>query len=259
MERIPIAIVVTSETPVEPGVFALVISGPWCASDFRGVGKLFDIAPDDPRSGTLMVGADVASTNHGRPAGVVAVFQCSEDGVSAPSSEISAVLKSDPTRADLSDDADGFEEEARPLAVDALALGVGAADVLAGRRPNDDVGKSSKVGSQSIRRERADVVIDQDSGIVLGIEGAAPVDPFAGGHGFEPGTMQAERPTAGSGAEQVEDFHSPPPSCSPRARAMTEVALSRARPRCALSGSPLVSTSHSNASSRSGAAANRRA
>lgn len=85
-----------------------------------------------------MVGADVASTDHKRPAGVADGLQRSEDGVSAPSSEISAVLKSEPTRADFSDDADGFEVEAAPLAFDALAFGVGWADVLAGRASDDD-------------------------------------------------------------------------------------------------------------------------
>lgn len=131
--------------------------------------KLLDIAADDPRPLPLMVGSDSVATNHDRPTGVPLSFQLTEHPVSAPSSEISAVLKSDPTRADLSDDADGFEEEARPFAVDAFALGVGAGDVLAGGRPNDDVGKSSKVGKQSFAGERPDVVIDQHSGVVLGI------------------------------------------------------------------------------------------
>ena len=77
-----------------------------------GVGNLCDIAADEPASGPFMVGADVSSTNHERPAGVAECFQRSEDGVSASSSEISAVLKSEPTRAALSDDADRIEEEA---------------------------------------------------------------------------------------------------------------------------------------------------
>jgi len=126
------ASVVTSETPVAPGVDALAISGPWCASDFRGVGKLFCVTADDPRALPLMIGADVVATNHDRPAGVVEAFQLTEHPVSAASSEVSAVLKSEPTRADFSDDADGFKEEPRPFAIDALAFGVGAADVLAG-------------------------------------------------------------------------------------------------------------------------------
>jgi hypothetical protein len=94
--------------------------------------KLLDVTADDPRALPLMIGTDVVATNHDRPAGVVEAFQLTENPVSAASSEVSAVLKSEPTRADLSDDADGFEEEARPFAVDAFALGVGAADVLAG-------------------------------------------------------------------------------------------------------------------------------
>jgi hypothetical protein len=80
-----------------------------------------------------MVCAGIVSTNHEEPAGVVECFQCGLDPVSAPSSEISAVLKSEPTRSALSDNADGFEVEARPLAIDTLAFGVSAADVLARR------------------------------------------------------------------------------------------------------------------------------
>lgn len=196
------AIVVTRETPVEPGVCALVISGPWLASGALGVGnivpsamiahglqlshfcmegapklalvvgvciKLLDIAADEPCALPFMVGADVVATHHDRPAGVAMSLQRTENPVCAASSEISAVLKSEPTRAALSDDADGFEVEARPLAFDAFAFGVGAADVLAGRRPNDEVGKSSKVASDAIRREVADIVIDQHSGVVFGV------------------------------------------------------------------------------------------
>jgi len=103
-----------------------------------GVGNLIKVASDDPASGPLVVGSDVASTHHIRPAGVAESLQCSEDGVSAPSSEISAVLKSEPTRSDFSDDADRFEIEAAPLALDAFTFGVGTADVLARRASDDD-------------------------------------------------------------------------------------------------------------------------
>lgn len=115
-----------------------------------------------------MVGADVVATDHVRPAGVAETFQLTEHPVSAPSSEVSAVLKSEPTRADLSDDSDGFEEEARPLAFDAPALGVGAGDVLTRRGPNDDVGNNSICG-KSGSRERADFVIDFHPRIVFGV------------------------------------------------------------------------------------------
>lgn len=152
-----------------------------------------------------MVGADVVSTDHERPAGVAERFQRSEDRVCAPSSEISAVLKSEPTRSDFSDDANGFKEETGALAFDALTLGVGAGDVLAGRASDDDAGKSSKVCEQAGRRERADIVIDGDPRIVLGIERAPPVDRLARGHSLEARTMHAERPAAGSSAEKVKD------------------------------------------------------
>ena len=80
------------------------------------VGNLVDVEANDPGSGPFVVRAhagaalSVASTDHERPAGVAEAFQRSEDPVCALSSEISAVLKSEPTRAAFSDDADGFEE-----------------------------------------------------------------------------------------------------------------------------------------------------
>jgi hypothetical protein len=99
---------------------------------------LGEIAPDKPRSSAGVVGSDVVSTDHERPAGVADCLQCPDDPVCPASSEISAVLKSEPTRADLSDDADGFEVEPGALALNALPLGVGAADILAGGGADDD-------------------------------------------------------------------------------------------------------------------------
>ena len=139
-----------------------------------------------------MVGADIFSSHHARFAGVAERFQCSEQPVSAASSEVSAVLKSEPARAAISDQADGFEVEARPFAVDSLAPRVGAGDVLARRAADDDVGQESKVGNKASCRESADVVVEADMGIVLRIEDAAPFDDLAGGHGDEAGAMQAK-------------------------------------------------------------------
>lgn len=92
-----------------------------------------------------MVGADICSSHHARFAGVAERFQFAEQPVSAASSEISAVLKSEPARPTISDQADGFEIEARPLAFDPPAFGVGAGDVLARRAADDDVGEHPKV------------------------------------------------------------------------------------------------------------------
>ncbi|MDO8800068.1 MAG: hypothetical protein Q7J39_06995 [Phenylobacterium sp.] len=91
-----------------------------------------EVAADEPGPGAFVVPANagrdfsVANTDHEWPAGVAEFRQCIDDPVCPASSEISAVLKSEPTRADLSDDADSFEEEAGSFAVDAFALGVGA-------------------------------------------------------------------------------------------------------------------------------------
>jgi hypothetical protein len=148
-----------------------------------------------------MIGADVSSTNHAWPAGVVDCLQRNLDGVKAASSEISAVLKSEPTRAALSDDADGFEVEARPLAFDAASFGVGAADILAWGTADNDGRKSSKISEKSVCRKGADIVIDLHVRVVFGIESAAPCFDFAGGHRGEASAVHAERPTAGGGAE----------------------------------------------------------
>jgi hypothetical protein len=123
-----------------------------------------------------MIGADIASTNHERPAGVAESLQCSEHGVCAPSSEISAVFKSEPTRSDFADDADGLEVEAAALAFDTLALGVGAADVLAGWTSDDEAGQGAEIGQKSGCCKHSHVFIETDSGVILGIDGAAPID-----------------------------------------------------------------------------------
>tara|TARA_A100001391_G_scaffold65878_6_gene41544 strand:- start:16217 stop:16732 length:516 start_codon:yes stop_codon:yes gene_type:complete len=154
-----------------------------------------------------MVGADIVSTHHTRFAGVAERLQFIEQPVSAASSEISAVLKSEPTRAAISDQADGFEVETRPFAVDPFAFRVGAGDVLAGRAADDDVWEATDVGNKSSCREGANVLVESDMGIVLHVEDAPPLDDLAGRDGDEAGAVQAERPAAGGGAEQVEHAH----------------------------------------------------
>lgn len=172
----------------------------------RTLDDLVGVATNDPDSGSDVVGADISSTNHDRPAGVAKALQAGKNPVCPLSSEISAVLQSEPTRTAFSDDACRLKEEAAPRPVDPFALGiVGAGDVLAGGRPNDDVWKSSKVGEESISRERADIVIDADIGVVLAIEGAPPVDHLAGGNGLEACAVQAKRPAAGRRAEEIKD------------------------------------------------------
>lgn len=179
---------------------------PPCWDCDTGVGKLFGVVADEPGPLADMVGADIISTHHARFDGVAERFQFIEQPVSAASSEIRAVFKSEPARAAISDQADGFEIEARPLAVDPFALGVGAADVLAGRATDDDVGQDSKVGNKASCRESAHVLVESDMWIVLCIKDAPPFDDF-GGDGDEAGAVQAERPAARRRAEQVEGAH----------------------------------------------------
>jgi hypothetical protein len=75
-----------------------------------------------------------------------------------------------------------------------------------GGEPNDEIGKSSRVGKESRSGEVADVGIEEDSGVVLGVKGPAPSDPFAGGEGAVTGAVQAEGPSPRGGAEEIEDL-----------------------------------------------------
>lgn len=165
---------------------------------------------DDPCPGALVVGAHprsaspMTSTDHDRFMGVAEAFQRSEHPVCASSSEISAVLKSDPTRADFSDEADGFKEQSRSLAIDTFALGIGAGDILAGRGPDNDIGNKSKVAMQAGARERADIIVESDIGVVLGIEGSPPIDDFTGCDGLETRAVHSERPAAGRSRKKIE-------------------------------------------------------
>lgn len=181
-----------------------------------------------------MIGADVLSTNHERPAGVADRLHCAEHGIRASSSEISAVLKSKPTRADFSHDSDRLEIEARSRAFDALALGVGAADILARGASDDDGGKETEISQKSLCRKGANIFVKPHIWIVFGVERAAPIDLLAGGHGVESGAVEAQRPSAGGGAEKIERgkrtirrVHHPAPPSSQAAPGTTIVARAR--------------------------------
>jgi hypothetical protein len=114
-----------------------------------------------------VVGADVSSTNHEWPAGVADCRQCIDDPVCASSSEISAILKSEPTRAAFVDKSDGLEVETASLSVDAFAFCVGAADILARRASDDDIWKSNTVPNKSVCGKSCDVVINWHSRIIF--------------------------------------------------------------------------------------------
>ena len=168
------------------------------------MGKLPGIETDEPGPLADMAGTDISSTHHARFAGVAERLQRIEQPVRTTSSEVSAVLKSEPARAALSDQADGFAIEARPRAVDPFAPGVGAADVLARRAADDEVWQETEVGNKSPCRESADVVVEADMGIVLRVEHAPPFHDLAGGDGDEARTVQAQRPATSRTREQVQ-------------------------------------------------------
>lgn len=163
------------------------------------------VGSNEPQSLPLVRGTNVVSTHHERPAGVAECLQFNEEPVDASSSETRAVLKSAPTRSALADDADGFEEQAGALAVDALALGVRGAGVLAGRGSDDGVREGEAIGNKSICPDSADIVIEPRFGEVPAEDGAAPRVNFAGGDRAEACAVQAERPAATRAAEKIED------------------------------------------------------
>jgi hypothetical protein len=165
------------------------------ASDASGVDS------DKPHALPLVRGADIVSTHHERPAGVAESLQFNEEPVDASSSEARAVLKSAPTRPALSDDADGLEEQAGALAVDAAALGVRGAGVLAWGGADDDIGEADAIGNKSSCPEGSHVIVEPRVGEVPAEDGAAPRVDFAGGDGSEAGAVQAERPAATCAAE----------------------------------------------------------
>jgi len=147
------------------------------------------------------------STNHDRPAGVAECFQRSEHCVSSSSSEIRAVLKSEPTRASFSDNSDCFEEEAAALAFDAFAFGVGAGNVLAGWASDDCVGEISEIGNNSICREGSNVIVEHHARVIHGIECTAPIDELTCSDCLKSGPVEAERPATSGRAEKVENSH----------------------------------------------------
>lgn len=168
------------------------------------MGKLRGIVANEPGPFADMTGADISSTHHARLDGVAERLQRIEQPVRAASSEVSAVLKSEPARAAFSDQPDGFEVEARPRAVDAFTPCVGAADVLARRAAGDKVGQETEVGNKSPCREAADVVVEADMRVVLRVEHAPPGNDLAGGDGDEADPVQAQRPATGRSREQVQ-------------------------------------------------------
>ncbi|AHI26373.1 hypothetical protein H845_2443 [Komagataeibacter xylinus E25] len=177
---------------------------PPCCDCETGVGKLSGIVANEPGPFADMAGADISSTHHARFNGVAERLQRVEQPVRAASSEVSAVLKSEPAWAAFSDQADGFEVETRPRAVDAFAPGVGAADVLARRAARDKVGQETEIGNKSPCGEGADVVVEPDMGVVLRVEHTSPRDDLAGGDGDEASPVQAQCPAAGRPREQVQ-------------------------------------------------------
>lgn len=114
------------------------------------------------------------------------------DPVIAENSEARRVLKRAPNRSDFPDDADGLEEEAAALAIDALAFGVGRADVLARRASDDDIGEASEISQKSSCGKLSDIGIHPRVGMGGSEGGAAPLIDLTRGDGAIAGAMHAE-------------------------------------------------------------------
>ncbi|BGE85118.1 hypothetical protein Ms3S1_15540 [Methylosinus sp. 3S-1] len=168
-------------------------------SDLRGVES------NDPHSLSFVIGADMVSTHHERPSGVSDLLQCAEHSVCAASSEARDIFKSDPTRSQISDEADGREEEPGALAVDSLAARVGCARVLAGRASDEQVGTISEIGNNSPCGELSNIVIHPHAGEIRREHGAPPRIGLAGRNRAIAGAMEAERPAAGAAAKEIDD------------------------------------------------------
>jgi hypothetical protein len=124
-----------------------------------------------PSALSSMWSSDVDSTHHKRFAGVVDLFQVSDDPVSAASSESRAVLNDDETGSNLGDEASVFAPEAGAVSVESGAT-TRKADVLAGEASADDISGNS-ICPKLISRERPNVLIDWHLRPMLAEHGAA--------------------------------------------------------------------------------------
>lgn len=68
------------------------------------------------------------------------------------------------------------------------------------------------IPNKSVCSEGSNVIVNRHSRIVLGIEGATPIDELASGHRREAGPVHTKGPAASRSAEKIEDAYQ---SCSP--------------------------------------------
>lgn len=92
----------------------------------------------------------------------------------------------------------------------ALSLGVGGGDFLAGRASDDDFGEIAEIGAQTIGGELADVGVHDAAGMAGGEDGATPRVDFARRDGSVAGPFEAFAPSASGSAEKVKNTHNPP-------------------------------------------------
>jgi hypothetical protein len=138
--------------------------------------------------------AEVASSNHVRPAGVTDRVQRVRDPVIASSLDESAVLSNEPTRSDFIDDADGVIEEV--VGVEASTAADGGV-LAAGRGARNKINLGDAVGAEALAAEGSEVIVLLHLRIVLGVERAPPGHRLAGRNGGDSGAVQTQRPCAG--------------------------------------------------------------
>ena len=169
------------------------------------VGDNINPPPDDPDPVPLVGRSGVPSTHHERPDGVACRFQRIVNPVISASAEPRDVLKADPTGSHFAHQPHGLEEQSGALAVDAFALGVRRAGVLAGRASDDGVDGAES--GQSVNCEGPNVIEHHHARPVVRKHRAPPWVGLARGDRRPAGAMQPERPAAGRAAEEVEAPH----------------------------------------------------
>lgn len=114
--------------------------------------------------------------------------------VDALSSCVRAILSRAPKRSDFEDEAGEVPEQV--IVRNALSLGVGCADLLAGRASDDDIWEISEVGAQSLGCELADIGVHAAPGMGSSENRSAPIVEFASCDGAIPGSLEPETPSA---------------------------------------------------------------
>lgn len=166
---------------------------------------------NNPDSVPLVRGESGASRNAVPPQIEPERGQLSENGSKSPNKESCDVFQDNELRSNLANEPGEFKEKAGPFSIQTGAV-TGEADVLAGEAAADE-SSSDPVGLESLSGEGFDVVIDRNSGPVMGQQVAADGFLLAEGHGDHARGLEPNGEAADA-AERVDDGegHGRPPT-----------------------------------------------